>query len=535
MNYDLDQVVQGPIDDMYDREAMSYGSMPTDMLSSKFEETLAMPVEDVVNDYSRNLLTDRRPDPIGVASEEPRGSTERSSGLLRLRYEGHRGTAYTPYRPEYFDGFMGDEDRETRGTNVDPDSRELVKQEQARMRFIRFSPDGSDQVTSGGLSEAQVMENQQKVFRVVRGKLRIFDRQLDGRREGLRRTYEHKSAYSNQQGSVRGYGDAITDYALTPQRRANLICKQVLRDTPAWRTETIEDNFAIAQYGQQGRRAKDRVTHKTVAEALDSADGHFSDADASRCYKTAGILMSNIVRGKKQCVDAMRTGDIDMSDATLTVARKTETMVRDLTVITRQISQDGEFHATDNTLVGKNPGQVQAAHLTRRITYNHSVSAHHYLNTELMYKSVKPGADTRRIKNDIITDATAPEVRDMDTVVAKTAKRNALSGAKLSTADDTDKAESTRTVNYKHVKQTCGDKRSRLTSADGYAGVSDNSQVRRPAKWNYRVESPNDTITTSEFGSNASKERHGGAMGSKYMNRFIDRDGKQDEGLMEVY
>jgi hypothetical protein len=427
---------------------------------------------------------------------------------------------------------MGSEDRDPRGINTDPDMKELSKQEQSRMRFIRFSADGSDQVTGGGLSEAQVMANKQKVFRTVRGKLRIFDRQLDGRREGLRRTYKHVSPYSHEAGKVQSYGDVITDQSLNIQRTANLICKQVLRDTPAWRAETTEDNFSINQYGQS-RRAKKCVTNNSVLDAMNSAEADFNDADASRCYKTAGILMGNLVRVKKQSVDAGKL-DIDLSTARETVSRKTAPMVRDIALVTRSTKAEMEFASSDNTQTRKNATPQLREHLARSTANDGSIPAHHYLNAEIMYKSVKPGADTRKAKDKIISDSTDPLLLDMSPASRRAAKREVISGAKLNTDDDTDKSEHMKTVSYKTLVHCNGDKRSRLTSEDGYVGVSDISQVRRPAKWNYRVEQPNDTVMMSEFGANAALDRHGGVMGSKYMNRFIDRDGRDGE-LAEVF
>ncbi len=218
-----------------------------------------------------------------------------------------------------------------------------------------------------------------------------------------------------------------------------------------------------------------------------------------------------------------------------TVSRKTAPMVNDLTVITRAVHIDAEFQTSDTTRQGKNVGPVRRQHGTRVAEYNHLTPSHHYLNAEIIYKSVKPGADTRKIKDKIITDANTPHLRDTNSAVVKSARREMKSGAKLSTDDDTTKGDHQRTVSYKHVTMCNGDKRSRLTSEDGYVGISDNSQVRRPSKWNYRVEQPNDTVMMSEFGANNSKERHTGKVGSKYLNRWIAKDGKENESLGEVF
>lgn len=518
------RTVDGMIDDTYHHtDAMNYGSMPHGMLASKFEET-DLPSEDVYNNYSRNLLTDHTPDTNMMAYEEAHGSTDKQAGFLNLRYNGHRGEVYSPYRPEYFDGFAGGEDRDPRGINVDPDMRELVKQEQARMRFVRFTPDGSDQVTGGGLSEAQVMANQQKVFRTVRGKLKVFDRSLDGRREGLRRVYAHKSQYSKVQTEVKSYGDAITDAALTPQKRANVICQQVLRDSSAWREETADSNFAIAQYGQFGRKRKQCNTYNTVADAINGTDGEFSDADASKCYKTAGILMQSLVNQKK---NHAAINDADMAKSTESIAIKSAPIVRDLIAVTAQISTDATFASSDVTVNGKTATPQRQAHGMRRVINNHLTPAHHYLNAEIMYKSVKEGRDLRGAHGKIITDASSPGVRDVSSIVVKSARREIKSGAKLGVdAKHSDLGDSRKTASYKHVKQCNGDRRSRMTSEDGYIGVSDNSQVRRPGVWNSRIQHPNDTIYMRDFGVDDVDRLRVAPLGSKKVRAHMDTDGR---------
>mgnify|MGYP003418271010 CR=1 FL=1 len=523
----VQRTVDGAIDDTYHHtDAMNYGSMPHGMLAAKFEET-DLPSEDVYNNYSRNLLTDHTPDTNMMAYEEPHGSTDKQAGFLNFRYNGSctRGSVYDdPYRPEYFDGFAGGDDRDPRGINVDPDMRELTKQEQARMRFIRLTPDGSDQVTGGGLSEAQVMANQQKVFRTVRGKLKVFDRQLDGRREGLRRVYGYKSQYSNVQGNISSYGDAITDAALTPQKRANKICQQVLRNSTAWREETADANFAIAQYGQFGRKRKCATTYNTVADAINGADGDFSDADASKCYKTAGILMQTIVNNKR---NGMAAGDADHGQSTESVARKSAALTRDLIAVTKQATVDGKFATSDTHVQGKTASPQRRAHGVRRVVSNHLTPAHHYLNAEIMYKSVREGRDLRATHGKIITDASAPSVRDVSSIVVKSARRELRSGAKLGIDNKhADLGDSRRTASYKHVKQCNGDRRSRMTSEDGYIGVGDTSQVRRPGVWNSRIQHPNDTVYMRDFGPDDTDRLRVAPLGSKKVRAHMDTDGR---------
>ena len=150
--------------------------------------------------------------------------------------------------------------------------------------------------------------------------------------------------------------------------------------------------------------------------------------------------------------------------------------------------------------------------------------AHHYLNAEIMYKSVREGRNLRGTHGNIVTDASAPSVRDVSNIVVKSARREMKSGAKLGAHTDADLAESRRTTSYKGIKQCNGDRRSRMTSEDGYIGVSDNSQVRRPGKWNSRMQHPDDTVYMKDFSDNDADQLRVAVLGGKNVRKQMDRD-----------
>lgn len=524
MEYDLTKTVEGHIG--YDvGDDSPFGEMAPSMLMAKFEETNIAEDEYGYDNYARTTLTNWGPDENKFEHEEPRGGVNRNAGYLQLRYNGHRGEGNgDPYRPEIFDGFMGNEDRDPRGINVDPDFKQLRSQLDERMRFVNWTPDQCDHITGGGRSEGKLMADQQKLHAAVKNRLKVFDRQIDGRRNGLRREFQHRS-HVEKQITVQSYGDLIKDYALNPQRRANLIAKQIIRDSREFRDETLDGELYVAKYSQICRRRATKDGHQRVAEAQKSTDAEFSDADATRSYKTAGLLMANIVKGKKQIMN--NTGDIDMADAKLTATAKTAPFVRDLNLITQAIATDGKFSEGDDTRVGKTANPVQRDHLARQQTCNHVAPAHHYLNAEILFKSVKPGADTRKIKNLVITDATSAQAF-ADTRKGKAAALHMKTGTRLTT-DDTDKGESVKTVNYRAKLCPNGDRRIRVTSGDRKSTESDLTQSRQVNHQNYRITDQDDVQLTSLFGENQQKERMGGVMGSKYMNRFIERDGRTDD------
>jgi hypothetical protein len=509
--------------DLY--EGMPYGEMPASILTSRFEETDMGPDEHLYDDYARRTLSDFRPDAATFAHEAARGGVNRSKGLLQLRSDGHRGTADVE-RPEMFLGFGGIEDIDPRGVATEPDFKQLERQHRARMRFHRMDPDGCDQITGLGRDELKVMQDLQKLIRWKRERLKVFSRQLDGRREGLRRSYRYRTPV-NKQVIIQSYGDLIQDYALNPQRRANIISKQIIRDTRAYRDETADQDFQFARYTQVCRRANARTTYNRVLGAQGNQDIDWSDADNTKCYRALGILMSNVVRGKKTAMDVMGSGDIDYSASKATVARKTAPFVSDIALILSAIAQDSKFSASDKSMTAKTPALQLQEHLARQIVFNHLTPAHHFLNAEIIYKGLKPGADMSKVKEMMVRDGASAELREENTVMAKRARQRMVTGAKMAGETDTDKTESMRTASYKAIISSNGDRRIRLYSADQGATESDNTLITRTPHTGYRVANPDDQLTGINFLDNTSKERLGGRMGTKYTQGFIDRDARE--------
>lgn len=528
MNYDLARQGYGQIDYSI-KQGLRSGDMPSTMLMEKFEETDMNDNDDEIayDSFVRTEICNWGPDKGGLLEHEGRrGGVNASKGILQLRATGHRGSADVE-KPEIFLGFAGPEDRDPRGINVDPDMKQLRRQEASRMRFHRFTPDHSDDVTGGGISEAQVMSNKQSIFRFNRDRLKIFSRQIDGRREGMRRVYENKSDIAKQV-LVQSYGDMIKDYAMNPQRRANLITKNILRDTKEWRQETSDQDYQIARYSQICRKRKTRDTYNRVLGAKASDDTKWSDADTTKCFKAMGLLMSHMVRGKKikqQCGD----GDIDMEVSRATQDRKNTPVARDLALILRSMVTDAKtFSTSDNTMLAKSLMPVRNPHLATQVVYNHIAPAHHYLNAEILYKSVRPGADMSKIKSEVITDSTAPNIRDTVTIGGKTAKLGLMRVATRNQHEDADRSDGEVTVNYRQKLFGKGKARQDLTSGEDFKKESDDTQSRKEGHTNHRVVNPNDHVTGIAFNDNAVKERLGGHHGSKYTQRLIDRDGRGD-------
>lgn len=523
MNYEIPQPRESEVEYNID-VAMRYGDLPSSILMAKYEETDIGPDEDVYDNYARGVLVDQRPDSIMTAADEPRGRVNASSGRLQLQYYGHRGNAEPPSHPEMFLGFT---DQDPRGHAVDPDMKLLRRQHDARMRFVNWTPDQSDHITGGGRSEGQLMKDQQTLFKWTKDRLKVFSRSLDGRREGLRKTWKHCSAKARQDAQAK-YGNHMGSDTQTPQRRANIV-KKALRDCRAFRDDNLDQDLSVSKYTQLGRRNQTKNTQQRLH--VTSRDGEFKDADQSKCFKTVGILMNQIVK-QRTTMQKTVTQDIDYGATVDTQIRKHEDATRDLALILRSIVTQNDFKDADMSMTVKTKAPVPLQHLANVVSLNHLLPAHHYINAELMYKSVLPGKDTRKTIDMIVDDANKPTIQDVKSVFGRSARMHMVSGGKTKGTSDIVIHEGTRTThNYRHALAVNGDRRIRLHNAENFAKESDNTIFGRTNHKQHRITQASDTVQTVNYGDNAYQERFTAPMGDKAgVRRGIDRE--SDRGMM---
>ena len=544
MNYNLSATDRAagigtvvPSEIAYDLDkALPYGDMDTTMLTSRFEETDAGDDENLYDTYARGQITNWGPDTNQFEHEAPRGGVTRRSGRLQLQYNGQRGDVDGPYHPEVFLGFMGPENRDPRGINVDPDFKELTKQQLARTRFVRWSPDGCEQITGGGRSEDQTIKDQQTIFMNMRDRLKIFNRHIDGRRTGLRREYDYKSPIPKQL-PTQSYGDLIRDQALTPQRKANIICNEIIRHTRGWQDDTTDGDFNVARYTQAGRSRREVGSTQSAVDN-NAPDSKFSDGDPTMRTRAMGVLMSDIVNSQRQRLDAAAAGDSDLMVSKDTIGRKTSGRVKDLALLTKiGTTEDGKFASADRTMHYSQRiiGDDDATAMARRSVCNHLKPTSYYFNADILYKSVKPGADLRKIKNLIVRDSTTGDTSEDRGRGGKSAGRKNITGARLPTTEDEDREEmkGRDVVNYRKLARQ-HDYIHRKLRADGSVQGGDESadtQTRRTgrAEGDYKVPSGDDTAQEMEFRDNSYQERHGRGLGSKYLTPYMIRDSAMGE------
>jgi len=504
--------------DLYNRadKGRDYGSMPSELLASKFEETNTGDDELLYIDYVRREISDWRPVEAKFEYEEARGAVNGKSATLQNRYYGHRGTAEVD-KPEMFLGFGGPGDKDPRGINTEVDLKKLRLQEEARMKFIRLDKDACEQITGGGRSEGKTMADLQSQFRRNRVELKTFNRQMDGKREGLRRVYKHKSEIPKQI-NVQSYGDLITDVSLNPQRRANIICKEI-RNTSEFRAENCDQDLEIAKYSSVCALTRKQNRKMGTVDVLSNTRGEseLAESDNATLFKTSCVLVSQLIANKKE---SMCGGDAHDTDSANISIRKAALIANDLNIVLNAM-QETDFAKSDLSLTGKGAVPQIAPHNAKSVILNH-ISPINHESAEIIYKTVKAGDDPIKInKNISIALSVLPENNSF-------VKKNLLPtiSKNNNTVEDADRKESSNTASYKSLTAKVAN--ASITNGENYKKESDDMQTKKQANAANlpNVVNKKNLKLDSLFGDNACKERRARSIGNKYMNRYMDRDGK---------
>lgn len=514
------------------RDNREFGTMEDSMMIDMFEETnVDYDEENMYDSYARSTLTDRTADKNKFADEEPRGGVNQSSGMLQLRHNGHRGEADTPYMPEIFTGFMGGTDRDPRGINVDPDFKELSKQEEARMRFVRFSKDDSRFVVDGHRAERREIADNQTIFKINRDRMRIFDRQIDGRTCGKSATKHDDKSNVCKQVIVQSYGDAVLDAALTPQRKATLMCNNIIRDSKEYRDSATDQDMDYARYTLGCKKAKAQSQeHKAKLASFTTDIDQFAHSDKTKTFKAVGLLMKNACQAR---VNLVSDNDVEFSKSDQTITSKTAPIAKDISIITANIKQEADFSKSDNTQMRKSATPQRAEHLANVTDNDRLLNDMHYNNALAISKAAKQG-NIRSASNNICTDAKL--ARERKDYVTKSASNSKYAGGADPNADyDADVSYSYATHQYKSSNRVANENKVNKDNWEAFASKSDKSILFKTQK----EQDHNSLINTgdhdSRFSNNESKERHGGKMGTKYTTGLSAEDSRPADQFTDPF
>ena len=147
-----------------------YGLMPHSALARKFEITEMYEDPSAVESHWRDTVTDYRPDPATLASDQERydfHSGERNA----LRHTGSR-SGLDPYMP---DQFLELTERDPRGTNPDLNlNATAIPQMYSRAKYINFYPDSDHSIQESQVTAGEMNYKIRSGFEASKKRLKIF-------------------------------------------------------------------------------------------------------------------------------------------------------------------------------------------------------------------------------------------------------------------------------------------------------------------------------------------------------------------------
>lgn len=495
-----------------------YGKMPSEALVAKFEQTDMGNEEMLYDNHARSVIMSwNTPDAPGLESDEIRKSYS-NKGYLNLLHRGGRGEENEPRHPEIF---LELTDREPRRTATDPDYRELRKQHEARMRYVRLHADADNSITGGYWDELSVGKAKKLAMSLMKPRFMQFTTSYDGRREGMRRSYEYRQSDVDLAQDQKEFGEIIETGALTPQRHTTILSNTDVRSTRLYQQNTTDHLFQVSMYGE-GRRGLLFANNERIRGA-----GYFEtdlgNSDRTKTVKSAGILMGKIVRAKS---DVARSGQMnEYNDAVLTQARKSQVLRSDLNAALRDIAQEQIFTQAYGTMPRKTgPGmdRIGETSVATQIDADGAKPAHHYVNAELVYKAVhEEGKNRRKAMDNVITDDShAPIREDLENLHAKGRRQHRA--AKHNTPGDSKfevDGESITPTTYKRAPGRTNANHRKVQNRDGDLGNSDRTQNRRVNHNTGKITGRGKVRHDIAFLDNTKKERHVAPMGTKYLRR----------------
>jgi hypothetical protein len=345
---------------------LRYGDMPSEALMQKFDESNIeaddyQPLE-VLDDHWRSTLKDLSAQPTSLESDYRRTDNQ-SASFLNWRYRGTRGNSDVEvHQPEMFLGFHGEEDREPRGgfagTNpLEPDFKEFTKQNQARLKYLRFTPDASLNVTGLGRTQAKVQADDQKLFRALRNQLNWFDTSFDGRKNGISMTggINPESIVYQQTGLDENYNDYIKQVQTDRRNKTTILSNKLFRNSNAYNQFTTDHQFKVASYGANPQRFRPYFPLESRIMQVDTENELAYPEEQSLANKTASMLMGQVILQRHKAEQ-----DVSRGESSTAVVSKTKRQEQEIKSVLQNLTTDTE--KSESTETGRKKSSRQTPH-----------------------------------------------------------------------------------------------------------------------------------------------------------------------------
>jgi hypothetical protein len=327
----------------------TYGEMPIDMYLRQLEVTDMFESPDLVEDYQRQLLKDRRPDQPFFESDIPRGGLDpntgerlrgyQSYGVLALRETGKRSYA----EPELPDGTFLDYQflqPDERGVAVGPDMRKHRDQQMARGKFYNYRSDADWSVPESGWQPSNAIRQMKWSMYPLKDRMKIFSSSRTAS-FGARGT---DSRPQLSQLCIQTPEDAKWQDGGTPEivYKNRLDATTILSNSlPIGSRVTTDNRFKVAKYGQirADLPFSKQDWWRNRAHVYDEREIP-RELDGIRVPKNLALLIANLSRRK---MTSIWTGLQNMfkSSKDMQLNRQRKITAEDLELIRRLAEESG--------------------------------------------------------------------------------------------------------------------------------------------------------------------------------------------------
>lgn len=466
-------------------------------IKTKVEDSDYFIKDDPYYTYVRGEITDWTSDKNLFEHEEKR----KPSGHITLRNHYEQDV---PDSPDLFLDFIGTDNVDPRGYNVDPDMQQLRSQNEFRNKYHRFTAENDQNITSGNASETKMIEIRKDAYGQMSKNMILKDNpEILGPTPGIQYIPKKKSCANK---SIVNHNDRTSEHITNEDSIVHKsqikYCKKNV-NKKSWRNDTAS-NLSYYQYGSMRTKSGKQSNKSSVIDTR-SYGGQQEFSGSS--YKSAGMIMSNMVNFKS----SSSQGHTDGRQSLNFQAKSKENMNKVLENIKHDIELQNskeQFHSKSSSIKSK---------YTPGISDNRT-SAHENMAKELMFKTIK----NKVIKPlNVTNDAVDPLIRDLF-VIAKKNSDNKNKGI-INVNYDTDATESKQTYNYATGRRYNGDKNMRLVTDDSDKSESVNTQYRKQSHVTNN-DTAIDKVDSKTYGNNTGLLRMTGKLGKKYLNKYVDRD-----------
>lgn len=501
-----------------------YGGIPYSELAKKHEVTPMNENAYQLDNHFRETLSDRTVEPRTLESEQVHDNRTNSTQFLNLRHFGNRSGKY----PDHSEIFLELTEKDPRESFTDPDYKKIVDQAWRRREHYKENlyPHEAPFITGGRISEAEEVKRNKDMFYWVKDNHKIFTTSYDGRTTGTMPWFEVTSLVGKTTADEEDMGGHLNTELARTIRRPNktvVISNKGRPLTNLSRQTTNDHLFKVAKYGDNPRKAlapemKARKLNEVVTVP-------FYERKETRMPQHAyvGLLLSRVIPQEYQHI----FGEGKEGHHYISGLQE----VQDKVKILYETHLQQKRSMTKVSQSRRNPYKEMVKTLSGNLDFVVRDG-----KTVQAFNSQKMG----KTPSDQVTMEIIKSVANQDSINGKhsheNAQRNPLSAdTALARVGDNSFINGDKSINHKienmksHVYSGKGEdvpvhQKERIENEVMKVGVAEANQANYTSGNLPSLDENQMAVTDNRYGSNTSKNRHIGNVGTKQMFNYRMRD-----------